>query len=439
MLRHHPLRFQMTNELHARPFTSLNAPLRAAHIALKHPKNAAERSPQDDLDQLASFVERHGGPRPADDAPHFFHDFGRFRLKWERHTEYVSYTVFVDGAGDAPFDGSAARYFPQEWLDEGPGVVIAAAQLHVECADTLDLAKARMKELTSYFNPESLTGAILGDGESVVCADFRIHEDGFSRFAIVTSGDAGPRRLGRGAQRVLEIETYRSMAMLTLPVARGVARSLTDIERELVDITSQLSVGDPDEDAELLNRLTAISAKIEAISSESAFRFGAAGAYADIVDQRIAVLRESRLEGLQTLFEFMLRRFDPAMRTCRSAERRLQELSGRSARAADLLRTRINLSLQEQNQKLLVSMDRRAGLQLRLQETVEGLSVVAISYYAVSLGGYLLAPAGKAVGLGKTEILSIIALPVIAGVWFLARRVKTRLRKSDDGGEDETG
>ena len=437
MLRHHPLRFQIANELHARPFTALSAPVRAAHIALKHPIKAAERSPQDDLDQLASFVERHGGPRPADDAPHFFHDFGRFRLKWERHTEYVSYTIFADGLGDEPFDGSAARYFPQDWLNAGPGAVIAAAQLHVERAEDIDSAKTRLKDLTAYFNPESLTGSMLGDGESVVCADFRIHEDGFSRFAIVTVGDSGPRRLGRGAQRLLEIETYRSMAMLTLPVARDVAARLTQIERQIADVTAQIASGDAD--SALLDRLTALSAEIGAMSTESAFRFGAAGAYAEIVDQRIAALSESRFEALQTVGEFMVRRFEPAMRTCRSAERRLQELSGRAASAADLLRTRINLSVQEQNQKLLASMDRRAALQLRLQETVEGLSVVAISYYAVSLGGYLLAPAGKAAGLDKTEILAIIALPVIAGVWYLARRVKRRLRKSDEAGEDKSG
>ena len=96
-----------------------------------------------------------------------------------------------------------------------------------------------------------------------------------------------------------------------------------------------------------------------------------------------------------------MRRYDPAMRTCRSAKERLDELSARAERASDLLRTRVDVANQAQNVEVLRAMDRRAALQLRLQETVEGLSVVAISYYAVNLAAGLLGPLGETVGLDE--------------------------------------
>ena len=143
---------------------------------------------------------------------------------------------------------------------------------------------------------------------------------------------------------------------------------------------------------ETLDRLLKIAAEIEHLASTSAFRFGAVGAYAAIVNQRIQVLREERIGGRQLFAEFMMRRFDPAMRTCRSAEERLADLSGRAERAADLLRTRVDVANQAQNVEVLRAMNRRAAMQLRLQETVEGLSVVAISYYAVNLAAHVFAP-----------------------------------------------
>jgi uncharacterized membrane-anchored protein len=439
MLNNHPLRHQLTNELHARPFIPLEGPARAAHIAFKQPKNAARRAPEEDFAHLKSFLERHGGPLPAADEQHYFHDFGRFRLKWERHTEFVSYTIFVDGLGDSPFDAAAAKHFPQDWLDEAPGLVVSAAHLYLEPVEDARAAESRLITLADHFTAESLAAAFIGESEAMVCGDFRIHEDGFSRFAILVCGMPGARRLGRFAQRVLEVETYRAMAMLTLPVARTIAARLSLLDDELSDITARFEAqGDP---SELLNRLTALSTEIEAMSAQSAFRFGAAGAYADIVDQRIEIMRESRVGGLQLFSEFMIRRFDPAMRTCRSAEKRLEELSKRAARAANLLRTRINLSLQKQNQKLLVSMNRRAGLQLRLQETVELLSFVAICYSGVSLLGLLLAPFGASAGVDQTQMTAILVLPVIAAVALLAVWVRRRQKRleSEEAGENESG
>ena len=240
------------------------------------------------------------------------------------------------------------------------------------------------------------------DGEAVIAADFRIDEHGHSRLFVLARPEIGRRRLGRIVQRLLEIETYKCMAMLTLPLAREVAGAVARIDRELSAVVAGMAA-ETGHEAETLDRLLKMSAEIEHLASTSAFRFGAAGAYEAIVNQRIQVLREERIGGRQLFEEFMIRRFDPAMRTCRSAKERLAELSARAERAANLLRTRVDVANQAQNVEVLRAMDRRAAMQLRLQETVEGLSVVAISYYAVNLAGRRLRAARRAGGAREAD------------------------------------
>ena len=180
-------------------------------------------------------------------------------------------------------------------------------------------------------------------------------------------------------------------------------------------------------DRDLLDRLTATSAEIEAIAASRAFRMDAAEAYAQIVEDRLAMLNEVSLSGRQTLREFMRRRYDPAIRTIRAARARQRTISDRAARLAQLLRTRVSVHMEEQNRDQLDAMNRRGALQLRLQETVEGLSVVAISYYAVSLLAYLLTPVGYMFVISKPVLVSVLTIPTVLGVWWFIRRMKHRL------------
>lgn len=431
-LDHHPKRFAMTNELHARPFMPVQAPGRALVMAFKQERRAQERDPARDRAHLIEFIERHGGPHPAPGASHYLGTFGRFAMKWERHTEFVSYTLVEAGAGEALFDGTLADHLPAEWLAAAPGRVVAAAEIEVMRVDGIEEAEAALTgALQREFSAESLAAARTLDDQALAVGDFRIHEGGFSRFALIVYGQVGERRTGRALQRLVEIENYRSLAMLALPIARQTAARLNEIDRELSDLIATVADRDaPAAEQEILDALTALSAEIEAMAAATAFRFGAARAYEAIVHERIAMMREGRLLGRQLFSEFMLRRFDPAMRTCRATEQRLTDLATRAGRIADLLRTRVDVQLQAQNQDLLTSMDRRAALQLRLQQTVEGLSVVAISYYAVSLAGYLVAPLTKVLPLSKEVLLAAIALPIVGGVALFVRRIRRGVEKA---------
>ncbi|MDX8349451.1 DUF3422 domain-containing protein [Cognatiyoonia sp. IB215446] len=419
----HPLRYQMANELHARPFPAVAAPSRAAYLAIKPASNAAGRDREADRAHLIDLLDRFGAQHPQPGATHYFGKIGKHELKWESHTEFVTYTVFGEGVAERPFDAATFAVFPEDWLEAAPGTRVTSALIRVEVADGDDGIAEKARD---WFVPESLAiSRVVGD-DLVVAGDFRIDPGGHMRFAAFARPHVGDRRVGRVVQRLCEIETYKAMSMLGLSRARSLGPKMAEFDRKLTGLLENMrgAVAHP---AEVLEGLLEVSAEIENTIAQSTFRFGATGAYETIVNQRIAVLREERFSGRQTFGEFMMRRFDPAMRTVKSTEGRLQAMSDRALRAGDLLRTRVDVERSAQNQELLTSMDRRADLQLRLQKTVEGLSVVAISYYAVNLVLNMTGPLEEAFGISKV-VFAALATPIVLGiVWYLVNRIRRNM------------
>ncbi len=417
-IKDHPLRYPMSNELHARPFPTLNAPARAAYLALASdaPDKAAERA------HLIALLDRYGAPHPQPDATHYSGQIGKNMLKWESHSEFVTYTIFGDGNAIPPFEASTFAMFPEDWLSNAPGTRITSALIRIEQSDGDD---GIIDKTQDWFVPESLAISRVLEDELIIASDFRIDPAGHMRMAVFARPDTGGRRIGRVVQRLCEIETYKAMAMLGLATSRDMGRELSQLDTQLSALVSQLNSEELNSD-ETLGQLLRISAALENAVAQSAYRFGATRAYEAIVNQRIFILREDRFMGRQTFGEFMMRRFDPAMRTVESTQTRLQSLTNRAARASDLLRTRVDVERSAQNQDLLTSMDQRADLQLRLQQTVEGLSVVAITYYAVNLALYLLGPVEKIYGVSKVYLAAGVTPLVLLLVWWMVRRIRSK-------------
>ncbi|MQQ07594.1 DUF3422 family protein [Epibacterium sp. SM1979] len=423
IIQDHPLRYELANELHARPFPNISAPATVIYFAVKQPTEAVARDRSKDLAHLTALLDRHGEPHPALGATHHSAKIGRYNLKWEQHTEFVSYMLYCDGVGDRAFDAADFNAFPADWLADAPGQVISSALIRVMARPADDQI---YKSLDDWFVPESLAvSKVLGDS-AVLAGDFRIDSAGHMRFGVYVSDGTGPKRVGRVVQRLCEIETYRAMSMLGFSRSRGLSPTIGALDTHLSEMMQQMTGQTVDAEATLKQLLT-VAAELESMGARSAFRFGATGAYQALVSQRVELLREERFQGYQTFAEFMLRRYEPAMRTVKSTEGRLATLADRARRAGELLRTRVDVERSAQNQALLESMDRRADLALRLQHTVEGLSVVAISYYAVSLASYALYPLTKALDISKGTLTAAVTLPVIAMVWWMVQRIKKSL------------
>ena|SRR5450830_891129 len=433
----HPQRVPLAAEAHSRPFLQLSAPESLTHFAV-YMRDAVDANRHIVFQHalLTDLCLHFGVTGPGIEARHFFHDFGGFRLKWECHTEFSTYTFAQRYAStlstDEAFVEVPLKQIPQQWLLALQGNVMVAAHVVLEQAGA-----GVASDFARLFEGKLLASSkVLQGGE--IWTDFLIQADGFSRF-VVRDIDLRDMQGGRLVQRILEIETYRMMALLGLPHAQQAAPALNAIENDLAALTAAMVDGDQSasdatthaDDEQILHRITGLAARIEKMSLQNSYRFSASQAYFRLVKARIDELRESRVEGVPTIGEFMERRLAPAMDTCASVARRQEALAERIAHTNDLLRTRIGIVQEQQNRQILESMNARAAQQLRLQQSVEGLSVAAISYYMVGLFGHI-GTALKEAGVPiNPEIASGVMVPVFAVLVWLGLR---RLHKSVQGG-----
>lgn len=402
----HAQRFTLHNEIHARPPVTLKLPISASHLALTvdHNDKSLERQ------HLSRLCTRFGVTPPPKEASHFTSTFDNFFFHWEQHGEFSTYSFYVDTVNtNDPFSKPALAYAPIDWLDKLVGQTVVA--IHAVILPACE-QQAKTSDISRYFEGNAVVGSKVTGGDALAFTDFRIHNDGFSRF-LICDQQLQSQQAGRLLQRLFEIEVYRVMALLAFPVAQALAPKVSESEHRLSDITSAMAQTDCD-DGLLLDQLTHLAAEVESHISHSQYRFGAAHAYHKIVLQRITDIREVKIQGIQTIGEFLSKRLQPAIGSCESTAKRFALLSERISNASQLLRTRVDISIERQNQALLTSMDLRVKMQLRFQETVEGLSIVAITTYIINL----INSGAKAVlssGLIdiKPDLISGIAIPFV--------------------------
>lgn len=418
----HPQRAVLHNEIHARPPEAMEAPVAIAHVVMLADAAGREASRA----HAAALLRDHHMALPDADTNHLRMDLGAFRMRWELHTEFVSWTFTVPMPAQSFGEReplSAMDMVPREWLAALPGQCLCSLNLWVLPTQTFGTDSL----LRHVLHEDTLVASTVADGHGEVYTDFAIHADGFSRMVLLAGGMT-PRRLGRLVQRLLEIETYRMAALLGLPAARDAAHVLAFAERELAALAQSIRTADRDTEPALLDRLTRLAGQVESQHAATHSRFSASSAYFELLDRRIGDIAESRLAGMQTIREFMDRRLSPARSTCEWAARRQDALSQRVSRMSNLLRTRVEIEQQQSSQALLTTMNHRQDMQLQMQSTVEGLSVAAITYYIVGLVSYLAKGAQKLGWPLPPETTAAIAIPVVAvSVWWSLRRLHHRV------------
>ena len=426
------MRADLHNEVHARPPARIRLPALVVYVAVLN--EGVTRV--DELSHL-QLLPQHGH-LTIDDLKNSFLRLrcGDHSIRWERHSEFTRYTIVQSLEATESHEGAASDLVsrlrtPPNWLGSIPGktmVAIELVMLHGDYSNSEQvLARAR-----EWLGDQRLVASVMGNtGHSWAVTDFRLRPSGFERMIVIAPPQTTESRAGRVSQRLLELETYRLMALRGLPVAKGLTHMLGSTEQELADITTQIEHG-TESDPELLHHLATLAARVEQATASHAYRFSATAAYHGIVAQRILELRERPIPGTQTIGEFMNRRLSPAIATVTATAGRLATLSERVTRATALLRTRVDIATETQNQQLLEKLTRGQELQLRLQSTVEGLSIAAISYYVISLLLYA-GKAGKAAGLPlHPEALAGALVPLVLWiVWRNNRRIHHKLHASD--------
>ena len=424
-MQDHPLRPALHNEVHARPPEPLSAPMAIAHVVMLVDKDSAQASRA----HLAQLLRDHHLPSPDAHTNHVRMDLGAFRLRWELHTEFVSWTFMRQGQDDMldqreqPF--VATHVVPQQWLASLPGQCLTRLHFWLLSAQAADGHDG----YAGLLFDETLVASTVADGHGEVYTDFQIHADGYGRMVLV-AGSLTPRRQGRLVQQLLEIETYRMAAMQGLPAARQATQVLADAERELASLAQAIRSATSTDEAALLDRLTRLAGEVEGQYAATHSRFSATRAYFELIDRRVQEIAETRMAGMQTIAEFMQRRLSPARSTCDWAARRQTALSERVSRMSNLLRTRVDFEQQQSSQALLETMNQRQGLQLKLQSTVEGLSVAAISYYIIGLLHYISQGLHARGWIADPDLWTAAAVPLVAAtVWGFMRRLHNKVFK----------
>ena len=402
----HALRARVLAEVHARPFVPIETPRRLLHFAFMTDALAAAR----DRQALEAFCVERAAPVPAPEARYHRIVLSPATLRWERHGEFTTYTwdfPAVPGEMVTPFKPSVDELAGIMHLVPQPGPLIVAVDLHLVSGGDLD-GTHRL-----FFGPAPLSASEVERGRAVVMTDFHPDAFGFVR-VLVLNRKLLPSQIGTLVQRTLEIETYRTLALLGLPEAQQLGPSLRHGETELPRLLQQMRESHGfDANRDLLDHLTALAAELEGSAAQSAYRFGATRAYFELLNLRLASIGEAPCSDLSTLGAFLGRRLAPAIRTCTATEARQEQLSQKLARVAELLRTRVDVELESQNSSLLRSMNERARVQLRLQQTVEGLSVAAITYYVASILHTVFEGVHTRVTDLQPEVATAVAVPLI--------------------------
>jgi len=418
-LTQHVLREMAVDEVHARPFHLVRSPRRFFHFAFQTDAAASRAA----VEALSLWCGAHDLPQPLREARHHRIVRGDMALRFESHAEFCTYTFGFAGESEAWFAPAATDMMDFTAFLPQPGPLVVAIDLHLVKIPSLDTASAGLEQM---FDVTSLAACKVARGAGIVATDFRCVDDGFVRILI---GDLSlsPYRAGALAQRLMEIETYRTLALMGLPVAQSLSPAVQHVEDSLTRMARTMTkIAGLTADRSLLDELTGLAAQLEADAASANFRLGASAAYDEIVGQRLEAIGQEPWEDYSSLSAFLQRRMGPAMRTCQMLQQRQARLSEKLARATNLLRTRVDVAIEEQNRDVLHAMNERTRLQLRLQQTVEGLSVAAISYYVVALIGHVCEGLAEIMPLPLSPpVLTALSVPlVIMAIALVVRRIR---------------
>lgn len=410
----HPLRAVLTREMHVRGLPQISAPA----LALQWVVLVDEEEARQSAVMLHDWLTAQAAEFEASDR--FIRcSLGDLHITWERHTEFMTFSVLAPTCGGTLFDLTPFAAV-REWTARLPGRTFRSTQIAVVRDEPSH------EDTSVHFNADDLIVSDVAARRARIWSDFRLHSDGFGQMLIQDKGLAGDE-CGQLLQRIREMGNYRKMALLGLPEARQATPLLSDLEQRLTAITTRISEKDAD-DEQILEELSSLGAELAQVSARTSYRMSATRAYAEICLDRIRRLGVEPVRGFRSLDDFTERRLIPAMRTCEAFGHRLENLAQRAAWTSSMLRTRVDTALARRNRDLLASMDRRTGLQLRLQHTVEGLSVVAVSYYSVGLIDRFI-EALEELGPHAPVGLRVVLLPLIVATVYLGLRHIRKVKK----------
>ncbi len=424
LITDHPLRATILKEMHARPYRPVATP----HLILR---TAFFSDPatklNDDYEVFRDWCTRKNiTPPPAASRHHTVTLMAQtggpqnceVNLTWERHTEFSTLTWECK---DSPQAQKCLEHYSKTQSGE-----IIASPLVLISASLLRLSKASkgLPAIEKVYDRESLCKSYSENKKAMILTDFRQNNMGATRFNVINKS-MDEIASGVLIRRILEIETYRSMALLGYAEVMAAQPKLARLERQIIILTGEMGEKKGLEATrQTLDEITTIAGQLTNLSAKTEYRLSATRAYYKLVLGRLKRINEIPIEGYSKIEEFLARRLAPAMRSCENIESRIHTAGEKLASAAALLRTKVDIQMQVQNNSLLESMDERAKQQYRLQSTVEGLSIAAVSYYIIGLLAYIFKGIGFQDPSTYKKLIAVFVPIVLLLVWAIIRRIR---------------
>lgn len=421
-------------ELHERPPLDVQLPAHIHHVAYLLPEHEGSRKKaRADMAQLflslgisddkAKLGERHAVGEKS------YGNRDTLRITWELHSEFVTYTFTHMAAGKQSLGFGPLR-LPETIPTQEPEWERIVA-LDILVADWPQLKKTERQYL---FANDRLYGSQIQGGQAQVWTTFQLDESGWEHYLIL-AGELTPAQLGRQIKRLVEIENYYHLILMPLDCFRDRSVELRELEiaftRHTQEMFNAMVDAPSDEERSWLALLTELSARVTKLKENMRYRMGAASSYNVQFHRILDALDEGRVvEGNQPMGTFLSARTGSAVRGYENFNERLDSLSRGLDRATNMLRTRVEMTVQKQNLELLEGMSKQGRQQLMLQTTVEGLSVIVLSYYLTGLFGYglkALVKVGWLTGdavVWQGALLPLAVIIAIAVTSFVHHRVR---------------
>ena len=398
-------RHEISNEIHRRPYYEQFDPMRISLISL-HTK-----SYENNYNHLSDLCEYLAIPAPATkNLTYSYTHQDKFRLRWESHREFCTFQFIKNVNLDENylFTDSNINFIPHLWINNLSSIINC---VNLEVINKKNIKSESNEYIFSAFNNNYVAGSNLCNNKGSVFSDFKIDTNGYHRILLINgdkNGEMSGHQLGRSIQRILDIESYRSMSMISFIKSKDINLNLDNISKNLIKINELDNPNDK------FFKLKNISDEINILNIRNKFRFQASKGYYPIIDDRFKELNFSKIEGIQPYEIYLNSRINPTKRITLATENRLNETLDIVNRSSILIKTEIELDIKKNSIALLDNMSKKKDIQIKLQKTVEGLSTIILTYYSVNLFNYLLKGfiVLNDMNLNNDVISSIVIFPI---------------------------
>lgn len=351
----------------------------------------------------------------------------RLLVTWEAHTEYYSYQVWhIPDDKLKPLEFGPLT-FPNYAMPLSPlGIEVNALDILVLPHTSLSVEEVK----NTMPGPQVYGSRIFGQDISVMTT-FTHDEYHRERYLIMCpSFDVLLTQLARTIDTLVAIENYTHLILLPL---QAFAQSVDQVhqyeQRHLYQrgvITTEIGGSTPDKLQHWLTVLTQDFMKVSRLAESMRFKLSASVPYERIIRSNLALLQEQGIDGCRKISEYVDGKTIGVADGYQQLIKRINALVNDFQGSIAVIRTKVelqlqdqNLALQDQNLQLLRSVDKTTRSQAILQHTVEGLSVIVISYYLSGLGSYVFKAMEHLGWISSASFASGAFVPITLGISFL--------------------